>query len=103
MLYLVEMKRSNCAYWWYSYRTEFHKTQLRDEINKVFRYLYSVTIYMMTGIIISDWISNVCVCSVFTVGPMGKAPSAIKTNIKAASQIHPYGRWISGLSMKYDG
>ncbi|KAJ8679401.1 hypothetical protein QAD02_015188 [Eretmocerus hayati] len=26
------------------------------------------------------------------VGPMSKAPSAIKTNIKAASQIHPYGR-----------
>ncbi|XP_046428504.1 mediator of RNA polymerase II transcription subunit 8 isoform X1 [Neodiprion virginianus] len=26
------------------------------------------------------------------VGQMGKAPSAIKTNIKAASQIHPYGR-----------
>ncbi|PSN47445.1 Mediator of RNA polymerase II transcription subunit 8 [Blattella germanica] len=26
------------------------------------------------------------------MGPMGKAPSAIKTNIKAASQIHPYGR-----------
>lgn len=25
-------------------------------------------------------------------GQMGKAPSAIKTNIKAASQIHPYGR-----------
>lgn len=26
------------------------------------------------------------------MGPMGKAPSAIKTNIKAAAQIHPYGR-----------
>jgi len=26
------------------------------------------------------------------VGQMNKAPSAIKTNIKAASQIHPYGR-----------
>lgn len=26
------------------------------------------------------------------MGQMGKAPSAIKTNIKAASQIHPYGR-----------
>lgn len=26
------------------------------------------------------------------MGPMGKAPSAIKTNIKAATQIHPYGR-----------
>lgn len=26
------------------------------------------------------------------VGQIGKAPSAIKTNIKAASQIHPYGR-----------
>ncbi|XP_012262304.1 mediator of RNA polymerase II transcription subunit 8 isoform X2 [Athalia rosae] len=26
------------------------------------------------------------------LGQMGKAPSAIKTNIKAASQIHPYGR-----------
>lgn len=26
------------------------------------------------------------------VGQMTKAPSAIKTNIKAASQIHPYGR-----------
>lgn len=25
-------------------------------------------------------------------GPMGKAPSAIKTNIKSANQIHPYGR-----------
>lgn len=23
-------------------------------------------------------------------GPMGKAPSAIKTNIKSANQIHPY-------------
>lgn len=23
---------------------------------------------------------------------MGKAPSAIKTNIKSASQVHPYGR-----------
>ena len=23
---------------------------------------------------------------------MGKAPSAIKTNIKSANQIHPYGR-----------
>jgi len=28
----------------------------------------------------------------FSVAPMGKAPSTIKTNIKAASQIHPYGR-----------
>lgn len=27
---------------------------------------------------------------VFVVGQMSKAPSAIKTNIKAASQIHPY-------------
>lgn len=26
------------------------------------------------------------------VNPMGKAPSAIKTNIKSANQIHPYGR-----------
>jgi len=26
------------------------------------------------------------------MAPMGKAPSTIKTNIKAASQIHPYGR-----------
>lgn len=26
------------------------------------------------------------------MGPMGKAPSGIKTNIKAASQIHPYVR-----------
>ncbi|XP_015602099.1 mediator of RNA polymerase II transcription subunit 8 isoform X2 [Cephus cinctus] len=26
------------------------------------------------------------------MGQMGKTPSAIKTNIKAASQIHPYGR-----------
>lgn len=26
------------------------------------------------------------------MGPMGKAPSSIKTNIKAANQIHPYGR-----------
>nr|CAD7423775.1 unnamed protein product [Timema monikensis] len=26
------------------------------------------------------------------MGPMGKAPSAIKTNIKAATQIHPYNR-----------
>uniref|UniRef100_A0A1B6BX70 Mediator of RNA polymerase II transcription subunit 8 n=1 Tax=Clastoptera arizonana TaxID=38151 RepID=A0A1B6BX70_9HEMI len=26
------------------------------------------------------------------MGPMGKAPSGIKTNIKAATQIHPYGR-----------
>lgn len=26
------------------------------------------------------------------MGPMGKVPSGIKTNIKAASQIHPYGR-----------
>lgn len=26
----------------------------------------------------------------FTVGQMNKAPSAIKTNIKAAAQIHPY-------------
>lgn len=26
------------------------------------------------------------------VGPMGKAPSAVKTNIKSANQIHPYGR-----------
>ncbi|XP_055684957.1 mediator of RNA polymerase II transcription subunit 8 [Lutzomyia longipalpis] len=26
------------------------------------------------------------------VGQMGKAPSAIKTNIKSANQIHPYGR-----------
>lgn len=26
------------------------------------------------------------------VGPMGKAPSAIKTNIKAAGQMHPYNR-----------
>ncbi|XP_049794197.1 mediator of RNA polymerase II transcription subunit 8 [Schistocerca nitens] len=26
------------------------------------------------------------------MGPMGKAPSSIKTNIKAATQIHPYGR-----------
>lgn len=25
-------------------------------------------------------------------GPMGKAPSAIKTNIKSANQIHPYAR-----------
>lgn len=25
-------------------------------------------------------------------GAMGKAPSAIKTNIKSANQIHPYGR-----------
>lgn len=25
-------------------------------------------------------------------GQMGKAPSAIKTNIKSANQIHPYGR-----------
>lgn len=26
------------------------------------------------------------------VNPIGKAPSAIKTNIKSANQIHPYGR-----------
>lgn len=26
------------------------------------------------------------------VNPMGKAPSAIKTNIKSANQIHPYVR-----------
>lgn len=26
------------------------------------------------------------------VNQMGKAPSAIKTNIKSANQIHPYGR-----------
>lgn len=26
------------------------------------------------------------------VGQMGKAPSAVKTNIKSANQIHPYGR-----------
>lgn len=26
------------------------------------------------------------------MGPVGKAPSGIKTNIKAAAQIHPYGR-----------
>ncbi|GLH06898.1 hypothetical protein R5R35_000149 [Gryllus longicercus] len=26
------------------------------------------------------------------MGPMGKAPGTIKTNIKAATQIHPYGR-----------
>lgn len=25
-------------------------------------------------------------------GPMGKAPSGIKTNIKSANQIHPYAR-----------
>lgn len=27
-----------------------------------------------------------------TGGPMGKAPSAVKTNIKSANQIHPYAR-----------
>lgn len=27
-----------------------------------------------------------------TQGIMNKAPSAIKTNIKSATQIHPYGR-----------
>lgn len=27
-----------------------------------------------------------------TQGMMNKAPSAIKTNIKSATQIHPYGR-----------
>lgn len=30
--------------------------------------------------------------SFVAVGPMGKVPSGIKTNIKAASQIHPYNR-----------
>lgn len=45
---------------------------------------------MMTGILVIE--PALCICFVFTVGPMGKAPSAIKTNIKAASQIHPYGR-----------
>jgi len=52
---------------------------------------------ILTGILVTDSI----MCYIFTVGPMGKAPSAIKTNIKAASQIHPYGRWISDLSMNY--